>query len=254
MARKTDNEKRIQDRLDLYRQDYDVDSLNESNDKALLMTLIRSEIILENVQMEISNITSQGSDFLEEADRLKKLFDLQRDMMQQITKAQQALSIDRKTRKSEQSNSVADYIRVIKREAYNFLEKRLVKIYCPDCKVMVARYSPIHDHTAFIVSTECNQCGKAVRAVREARDIWFDVRDAEWRRSYAAEIVQPTMRSEFSPKVLTEDIENDVIIEASYRDETALHEDTLLDMPRVPTIEPDMTLFNEDTDGTETET
>ncbi len=252
MPRKSvNNDNRIQERLDLYRRDYDIEALNESNDKALLMTLIRSEIILENVQNEIQNITSVGDDFLEEADRLKKLFDLQRDMMQQITKAQQALSIDRRTRKSEQSNSVADYIRVIKREAFNFLDKRLIKVYCPDCKVMVGRYAPVHDHTAFIVSTECSQCSKAVRAHREARDIWFDVKDADWRREYKAEIVQPTLRSGFNASIIDTLADDEVTIDALHIGQPEIDEEPWLDVPEVPAIEMDRIL--EDTHGTDSE-
>src|SRR4051812_47781485 len=210
MAKKIDNEKRVQERLALYREDYDIDALNSSNDKAMLMTLIRCEIILENVQDEITNITGGDSDFVEEADRLKKLFDIQRDMMTQITKAQQTLSIDRKTRKSEQTSSVAEYVRELKVEASRFLDKRLVRIYCPDCKVMVGRYAPVHDHTAFLVATECSQCGKSIRAHREARDIWFDIKDADWRSEYKSEIIQPKLKHGFNTNVIDSVVDDEI--------------------------------------------
>lgn len=237
-----DNTRRINERLELYRRDFDVDSLNSSNDRAMLMTLIRCEIILENVQDEITDITSAGSDFLEEADKLKKLFDLQRDMMGQITKAQQTLSIDRRTRKTEQTSSVAEYIRELKREATQFLDKRLIRVYCPDCKVLVGRYGPAHDHTAFVVATECSQCHKAVRAHRETNDIWFDVRDADWRRAYQADIVQPRLRTGFHARSTdTVPVADDLIIDAT-PETPRVAKDEQLDAPDLPALSDGHTL------------
>ena len=191
-------EQRFQDRLRLYEQDFDLSTLNQSSDKGLLDALIRQELLLENLQQSLQDITIDDTiDLLDKMSDIKKFSDLIRDATASVTTLQKTLSIDRKTRRNDNVTSIADYIKQIKREAEVFIDKRLQKIYCPNCKVMVGRFAPVHKHTAFKVAVECSQCNKMIIAHREASDIWVDVKDADWRRKYHAEIIQPVKKNNF---------------------------------------------------------
>lgn len=243
MARKN---KRFEERLAAYKRDYNVDDLNNSNDRALLYSLIGAELILEDLQDRMQQIVIEEDDLLEQAQELKRLSDLIRDTTNQVTTLQKTLSIDRKSRRQDQTNSVDEYIRQLKSDAYDFVNKRLIKIYCPDCKIMVARYSPVHDHTAFIVSTECSQCGKAVRANRDARDIWFDVKDADWRRQYPVEIVQPKLTApSFDPSQITESVDDEIIIDAEMVPQPSMEQDSQLAKPQTASLNIDDMVIGE---------
>lgn len=172
-----------------YAKAFRVDDLNDANDLSTLDILLKTEIMVDDLQAQIQELMSDNP--VEQATNIKKLADLLRDAGNMILAYQKTLSIDRKTRKTEETASVADYIRALKRDAREFMDQRIVKVYCPDCKVMVGRLFPVHDHTAFNASFQCDQCNKVIRARREERDIFFDIRDASWRRKYSPEIVQP---------------------------------------------------------------
>jgi hypothetical protein len=204
---------KFQQRLDDYARDYRIDELNQSNDRAALHSLIGAELMLEALQKEVERIVSEEN-LIEKASEVKKLSDLIRDMTTTVTTIQRTLAIDRKTRKSEETDNFAGWLRATKQAAKKFIEDRMVKIYCPDCKVMVGRYSPVHHHTAFKIITECSQCGKGVRANRDSRDIWFDLaRDSEWRRKYPVEIINPSTKQGFNPQSIGAAVEDEFVIE-----------------------------------------
>ena len=208
---KKTHEHRFQERLEEYAKFYQVGALNDANDKTLLHTAIKQELLMEDLQDRMEEIVNDDNGI--DAGELKKLADLLRDGIKTITDVQKALGIDRKTRMAEESDTAAEYILFLKREAKNFLDKRLVKVYCKKCKVMVGRFSPVHDHTAYTVSFACSQCGKNVTMQRNAKDIFFDVKDADWRRKHPAEIIQANEKSAgFDPEELTADIEDDVVL------------------------------------------
>lgn len=182
-------QQKVEEKLKQYRETYRVDELNEANDLSTLMMLIRQEVLTEDWYEQLSALTDE--DAVGKANSIKKLMDTIRDSSNTIINLQKTLNIDRKTRKTEEANSPADFIRALKRNGHEFMKKRIIPTYCPDCKIMVGRIYPVHDHTAFSVSFQCNQCNKMVRARREEKDIFFDVKDHQWRRKHRAEIVQP---------------------------------------------------------------
>jgi hypothetical protein len=180
---------RFNARLQMYGEHFNIEDLNDANDRTLLHIMIRTELMIEGFQAQVEQLMAE--DLVNNATNIKKLADLLRDSTTSITNLQKTLGIDRKSRRSENVDSVADYIKALKANAQDFVEKRLIKVYCPDCKVMVARIAPVHKHTAFTFSSQCSQCGKAVRARRDDRDVLFDVRDSGWRKEHRAQIVQP---------------------------------------------------------------
>ncbi len=207
-------QERFQRRLDDYARDYKIDELNQSNDRAQLYLLINAELLLEAYQEKIEEIVA-SEDLLEKANELKKLSDLMRDGAEAVRKNQQLLAIDRKTRKSEESDDFAGWLRGIKREAKKFVDERLLKIYCKDCKVLVGRWSAVHDHTSYRVSVQCSQCKRYVETRREGRDVWFDMKnDSDWRKKYPVEIVNASSDTGFTADTLKEayDLEDEFII------------------------------------------
>lgn len=181
-----------------YAQVYRTDELNDANDASTLDMLLKTEIMISDLQQQIQELMAESS--VEQANNIKKLADLLRDATNTTTALQKTLSIDRKTRKSEETASVADYIRALKRDAHEFMEQRVIRVYCDACKVMVGRIFPVHDHTAFAASFECSQCHKLIRARREERDVLFDIRDKQWREKYKPEVIQPKKFTRIAPE------------------------------------------------------
>lgn len=236
-------EKRFSNKLADYAKNFDLESLNDANDKTLLTIMIKTELMIEDLQEQIQEKVVSGG--LDDATEIKKLFDLLRDATNTVSTLQKTLGIDRKSRKTEQSDSVAEYIRTLKSMAADFMERRLVKIYCPNCQIMVARFSAVHEHTAFAVQIQCNQCNKTVRARRSERDIWFDVKDSDWRKKYPAEIVHPKRRKTKSSITDFDAIEaapDDVVLFAN--NETSIVPDDALETPSLE-ISPNLDIGEE---------
>lgn len=182
-------EEKYQQKLDSYAKAFRIEDLNDANDRSTLEIMLKTEVMIDDLQRQIQDLMDENP--IEHTSNIKKLHDLLRDAGTMIVTYQKTLAIDRKTRKTEDTASVADYIRALKRDARDFIDRRIVKVYCQDCKIMVGRIFPVHDHTAFSCSFQCSQCNKVIRARREERDVFFDVRDSNWRRKHKPEIIQP---------------------------------------------------------------
>jgi len=226
-------QQKLKDKEAAYASVYRIDELNDANDRSTLDIMLKTEVMIDDLQEELQKLITE--DAVKNAGDIKKLADLLRDATGTITTLQKTLAIDRKTRKTEETGSVVDYIRSLKRMAGEFMEQRLTKVYCPNCKVMVGRFMAVHEHTGFNIQFQCSQCGKAIRARRNERDVLFDVKDADWRRGERAEIIQPNKkrRRELSAD-LTDDqlreLDNDDAIVIGtpemYKDEIEIPEDT----------------------------
>jgi hypothetical protein len=187
MAKKS----RFQEILEEYSNKYDIETLNSPNDKANLDMLINNQIIIELLQKDMLKMTEFSA--ADNISDIQKLSNAMKDLIERSLQIERALALDRKTRKSENSDSIASYITDLKVTAQNFLDKRLIKVYCPDCKILVARFSPVMEHTAFHFESQCSQCNKRVIASRksEREGVFFDIKDYRWRKQYLYEVVQP---------------------------------------------------------------
>jgi DNA-directed RNA polymerase subunit RPC12/RpoP len=110
---------------------------------------------------------------------------------------EKTLGIDRKTRKQESSESIPEYLAALRQRAKEWLDtdERLLKIYCPHCNIMVGRISGVYATTEYNASFQCPQCNKRIIVKRQERDVFYDVKDAAWRRKYPIEIEQPKRTS-----------------------------------------------------------
>ncbi len=189
MGRKASTEVRFERILQEYKSKYNVDSLDSPNDIANLHTMIRNQIIIEKLQQQMNDLTD-----LDEIDPIavKKILDSLVALSESNVVYERTLGIDRKSRKQEASESVADYLTGLKARAKEWLdnEERLSKVHCKDCSIMVGRISGVYETTYYTASFQCPQCKKQIVVTRQERDIFYDVKDADWRRKYPIEIEQ----------------------------------------------------------------
>lgn len=197
----------ISSRVDAVRkrfaEDYDLSTLNNSNDKATLETILRNTVILEDLQQK--QLELMEGDISQSAAEIKKIGDLIKSTAETNLSLERSLGIDRKSRKTEDNaESPAEYIKSLKAEAKKFLEQRLIKVYCDNCKVMIMRFAPVHEHTKFDLKCQCSQCKKIIRIHREERDVLFDLpaKDRPWRAKYPVEVVQ-------SKQVTTDEVDTE---------------------------------------------
>lgn len=209
MARELTFEEQFKITLEEYSKRYDIESLSNPNDVANLETMIRNQIIIKTLQRQMSELAVEG-----DADKLmdiKKINDSITSLTAANIQLEKALAIDRKTRKGEQEQSVVDYINTIKKLAREFLDdnQRLTKVHCKYCKIMVGRISGVYDTTEFEARFQCPQCKKFITISRKERDVFFDIKDADWRRKHPIEIIQ-AKRLKDAPDV--ENTEDDLVI------------------------------------------
>ena len=199
-----------------YADAYDLSTLNSANDKTNLEMLVRNSVIAKQLQSDITELANNAGENIAE---IKKLSDAVKDLMDRNMQLERQLGIDRKSRKKDSESTTGEYILMLKDAAHAFLEKRLVKVYCPECNIMVGRIAPVHEHTSFSAFFQCSQCQKAVIITRESKDVFFDLAhdDQEWRRKYPVEIKQPKQKKAIARKASFDDdpdaVEAELIIE-----------------------------------------
>lgn len=177
-----------------YASKYDIDDLTSGNDKANLETLLRNELIIEDLQAALQEKVESGA--ADNITEIKKLNDAIRDTTQVNLALEKALGIDRKTRKSElDTDSPAEYIRKIKSVAKEFLNQRLQRVMCADCKIQLFKFLPTYEHNRFELKVACPQCGKTTKVHRNDKSILYDVpaKDKAWREKYPMEVIPPKL-------------------------------------------------------------
>jgi len=191
MARKANFDTRFELTMQEYGKRYDIDSLTNPNDLANLHTMIRNQLVIEELQIKMHELASQ--DAVGNAVDVKKINDSIVALSQTNMQYEKTLGIDRRTRKQEQAETITDYIARIKLLSREFLDEhdRLKKVICKYCDIMIGRISGVYDTTYYTASFQCPQCKKQTVITRKERDIFFDVKDADWRRKYPIEIAQP---------------------------------------------------------------
>lgn len=190
-----------------YAQKYDIENLSSPNDQANLSNMIRNQILIEQLQARLNTIvTANKVDPIE----TKKVLDSIVALSETNMGLEKTLGIDRKTRKQQQQESFPDYLAGIKKLARDFLnnEERLTRVHCKACKIMVGRISGVYDTTEYNAAFQCPQCKKYTTVTRKERDIFFDVKNADWRRKYPIEVVQ-AKRTKDAPHI---DVADELII------------------------------------------
>lgn len=200
---------RFQSILSEYSEKYDIDSLSSPNDKANLYALIRNTMVIEEYQNQMYDNAVNGKEI--SGQDSKRVNDSLRDLTELNLAVEKQLNIDRKTRKTQQEQNFADYLVKLKQAAREFLEDedRILKVWCKKCQIMVGRISGVYDTTEYEARFQCPQCKKNITVHRKERDVFFDVKNADWRRKYPIEIEQ-AKRLQEAPDIA--DVEDDLIL------------------------------------------
>lgn len=164
----------LEQKLRTYLETYELDDLNRANDLSSLRQLAQFEIIIENMQAELSSIKSAGVD----TKRVKDLSTAIRDAVNSYNALQVSLGIDRKKRSSESEESVVSYLDKLKSQAKKFWSARLKTLKCVDCHLPLMRYyvyvgergepGSINaeikppEQLKYNFEVECPKCGKMV--------------------------------------------------------------------------------------------
>lgn len=204
------NKKKTTDDFDrimqIYREKYDVDSLQNPNDLANLETMIRNQLLITKLQDRLDTI-AMGDEV--DPSEIKKVLDSIVALSQTNMQYEKTLGIDRKTRKADQAESFPDYLVNIKKLAREFIDQRLIKVMCKKCEIMVGRISGVYDTTEYSAAFQCPQCKKHITVTRKERDVFYDVKNPDWRRKYPMEIIH-SKRIKGAPHV---DVADDVLLE-----------------------------------------
>ena len=151
--------------------------------------MIRNQILITKLQAQLETLTQNVSEF--DPNQIKKILDSIVALSEVNINYERTLGIDRKTRKQTDSENIADYLTGLKQRGKEWLDERITKVRCEHCNILVGRVSGVYDTTFYEARFECPQCKKQCIVKREARDIFFDVKDAHWRRKYPIEIEAP---------------------------------------------------------------
>jgi hypothetical protein len=128
-------ETRIQEKLDEFAQDYDIDDL-KVNDKLVLRALLQNLIALEDYEQYIYKLRQDGIT-QENLVLIEKIQRVMADIARNVATYQTDLNISRRLRKSDSEQSVIDYINGLKEKARQFLESRMFYIFCPKCNTLL---------------------------------------------------------------------------------------------------------------------
>jgi len=169
----------VQDKIEKYLQEYELDELNQANDMAALTQMCQIEINIEQIQKALGKI----KDPLEDSKKIRELQSALRDANQNWVTLQQELGINRKKRQSEKDESPVKYLERLQEVSKKFMSSRLKKFACPKCKQVLGKYifyvtdkgekgsiesetKPIEPYK-FTIRHECWKCGEMVEVSNE---------------------------------------------------------------------------------------
>lgn len=156
--------------IESFEEDYDLSNMT-ANDKLALTELARIFVMLDKLQRRMSDPEDME---IVEFEKLNRITSMMRD---DASKLQRDLNITRKARQDTGSQSVVDFIEDLKARAKVFLQDRLASIYCPKCKMLIAKVWFLYADEANEISLVCGRekCGKAFTVtsqdLKEGRNI-----------------------------------------------------------------------------------
>jgi len=169
----------VQDKIEKYLQEYELDELNQANDMAALTQMCQIEINIEQIQKALASI----KDPLLDSKKIRELQSASRDANQNWVTLQQELGINRKKRQSDSAESPLAYIERLQEQGKKFLDSRLKKFVCSKCGQVLGKYlfyvvdkgekgsieseiKPIEPYK-FTIRHECWKCGEIAEISNE---------------------------------------------------------------------------------------
>lgn len=159
----TDYEKRFQDKIDMLQTEFGLD-MNDSNDKEMVINLVRQMLQSETADKDIRSIQERPEKTKDDIATLKAYGDFQRDLQITISDLQDKLGISRKVRKEKSADDIPQFIDSVLVKAKNFFERSTVTVDCPRCQIELVRYWLNFPKRTTLASftTECPHCLEVV--------------------------------------------------------------------------------------------
>lgn len=169
----------VQEKIERYLEEYELDDLNQANDMAALTQMCQIEVNVEQIQKALGKI----KDPLEDSKKIRELQSALRDASQSWVQLQTELGINRKKRQGESDESPLQYVERLQETAKKFVDSRLKKFVCSKCGQALGKYffyvidkgekgsiesetKPIEPYK-FTIRHECWKCGEMVEVSNE---------------------------------------------------------------------------------------
>lgn len=129
-----DSQNRIERVIENFKTDYDLSEMT-ANDHLALLELARIFVMLEDIETSLQHELAGDTDWV----IFEKINRAASTLRDDASKFQRDLSITRKARQDTGTSSVVDFIEDVKSRAKKFMERVLTEIYCPECKMLLAK-------------------------------------------------------------------------------------------------------------------
>ncbi len=167
----------LQERIDKYLSEYELDELNQANDMAALTNMCQLELAIEQIQEALEGIQNKAED----SKKVKDLMSSLRDATQSWASLQTELGIARKKRQSESDETPLQYIDNLKKDAKKFLDSRLKVLVCDKCGQPLGKF--------FFYVNDKGEKGSIESETKPVEEYKYTVRHECWKcKGHVAEI------------------------------------------------------------------
>lgn len=166
-----DFQSRIDEKMKGFEKDYDLSDM-KFNDLESLKALCQSIVFLE-IFDDYSFRLLQGEKInVNSLTLLDKLETWKNNLRKSISSLQEDLKITRKTRKSDQSQTIIQEMERIKKLANKFYEQKMAYIFCEECDMKLSSIWFLYPLANNILKLECKRCGH--KTTIKTKDIYVD--------------------------------------------------------------------------------
>jgi hypothetical protein len=159
----------LQERIDKYLAEYELDELNEANDMAALTQMCQLELNMEQIQEALADM----KDLEENSKKVKDLMSSMRDATQSWANLQTELGIARKKRQSESDETPLQYIDNLKKDAKKFIDSRLKVLKCDKCGQPLGKF--------FFYVNDKGEKGSIESEIKPTEEYKYTVRHECWK-------------------------------------------------------------------------
>lgn len=130
-----DIEDEIEVKMEEFKSDYDLSDM-KINDKIVLRNLIQAIISLEDFEKLYIQLRGEVSD--SNILLLDRVSGIMNKLRKDISDMQNDLKLTRKVRKESREDNFIDWLDDIKDRAQQFYKDKMLYIFCPECKMLLA--------------------------------------------------------------------------------------------------------------------
>lgn len=141
-----------------FEDDYDLSEMT-ANDQLALLELARIFTTLESIEKQLQTMLNEENTDWFAFEKVNKIASVLRD---DASRFQRDLNITRKARQDSGGQSVVDFIEDIKSRAKKFQDRTLSSIFCPKCKMLLAKIWLLYPEEASEFSIVCKRCKKPI--------------------------------------------------------------------------------------------